>query len=48
MTRWVLLALWDSSMAVAYTKEAIELVSLTAPGGLEPHDYVLKLLKLEE
>ena len=39
---------WDTSQAVAYTKEPIEQVSLTAPGGLVPHDYVLKLLELEE
>jgi hypothetical protein len=39
---------WDSSQAVAYANEPIEEISLTAPGGLEPHDYVLKLLKLEE
>jgi hypothetical protein len=39
---------WDASQAVTYAKEPIEQVALTAPGGLEPHDYVLKLLKLEE
>jgi hypothetical protein len=39
---------WDPTLAAAYTKEPIERISLTAPGGLEPHDYVLKLVKLEE
>jgi hypothetical protein len=39
---------WDPSQAVGYVREPIEKISLTAPGGLMPHDYVLKLLKLEE
>jgi hypothetical protein len=39
---------WDPSLAVAYEHEPIEQIALTAPGGLEPHDYVLKLLYLEE
>ena len=39
---------WDQTLAEPYLKEAIQEVALTAPGGLEPHDYVLKILKLEE
>jgi hypothetical protein len=39
---------WDASQAVQYAKEPIEKISLTAPGGLVPHDYVLKLVKVEE